>query len=66
MQYYLIAGVELENESDIIKYIQNRPKSTQISEGLDLYTAMRAKNIGQSQGNYSTGHLGGPKFALQK
>lgn len=53
--------------SDIIRYIQNRLESTQNSEeGLDLHTAMRANNTGQSQGNFSTGHLGGPRFALRK
>ena len=52
VKHCFIARVELENEDDIVKYIENGLQSTQTNEDLDLHAALRTEILDKARGTF--------------
>lgn len=52
VQNSFVARVELENEGDIVRYIEKRLQSTQVNENLKLHAALRTEILDKAKGTF--------------
>ena len=52
IQNCFVARVELENEGDIVRYIEIRLQSTQVNEDLEVHAALRTEILDKAKGTF--------------